>query len=160
MPIFGGAAGSSQLVLLSDQTVAAAATVDFTSIANYPAYWLMWVSTSAVDDTVTMKINNDGGAKYSWGQLKSAGATVTGSATVNYTTGAIGIMSSNFHGECLFLNAGAAITKRWVSKAGSDNGTYTTSGYYNDTAAVISRITIIAPTGAFTGRFILYGLKV
>lgn len=170
-----GPAGSGAWIQLSSQTASASSSLTFTSIisATYTTYVLVYSNVSVGTDlaAVEIQVSNDNGSTYkstsyqsgvaawsynsvSWSNASSTSAILLISALHS------GLGNDTMAGYLYMYNVG-------------NGGNFTTSGstnYFNTAAASqqllvgryadtgINAFKVIASSGTFSGKFVLYGI--
>ena len=171
-------AGATGLTLISRQTAAASATIDFTSISNtvYDSYLLVCDSViSPINSTVRLRVSVGGvfqtGLIYTHNHLRfTAGASaIDGSVsdTSACISSAVELLAVNeaFFGEIKFSNCSQTTAeKRWLSNssyiASAPSNMVDIGGGRIATTSAIDGFRFFIPSANITsGTFTLYGLQ-
>lgn len=139
------------------------AAVEFASIATgYKTFMIKVAGNSAsAGPSIYIMFNDDAGAnQYKTEQAEISGAAI-GCASSSMTQGVIADFTQSVAFQ-IFVDIGnftaaAGQYKTWVSHGGGSTKGNICSGYWNNTANEISKITIQGPTFAIGSRFTLFG---
>lgn len=173
--IISTAAGTARLALIGTSSPSGVSTVTFSSIpGSYEHLILLGTARSttagSTNTLVSIQLNGDTSASYSWQQVFSNGAAVNAQGFAGVTTGTVADApldtstaneASSFKCEFLFYS-GTSFWKNWTSQniGFFNNNQYVEifNGSWHNTSA-ISSITIIIGSGNFKAgtKFDLYG---
>ena len=163
--------------LIYDTTLTGtAATFDVTNISQDFKHLKIFVagqSDQAVNlSGITMRLNNDSGANYSYQDNQISNATVTTATTAGATAATVGVTigttpaNTNIMGalEITIFNYTGSKHKSWMSDGGVATGTAASTEWRSDvgiwaSTAAVNQVTVRTPGNWIAGsRFTLYGI--
>lgn len=152
--------------VINSGTLAAVTTLDITSIpATYRGLELIWHFVPSASSAFSLTFNGDTSAVYDNAQLFMNNPTATGTDTQSQTSIPVPVGAEPTSARILLPNYAAtgvvrtAIIQQARSVSSTDDRSYVTSGWWNNTAAAINRITLTMTTGTVTGPWTLIGLR-
>lgn len=168
-------ASSGNLVLISDQTASASASLLFTGIGStYDNLKLLFygVTSSAASANLGLQISYDNGATYKSDANYNLGYMIGNNAapTVNWAAGQtsgqiVGAFSNaangQVSGEVTLFNVTASKFPQFVTtgmESGGTQGLFTLGCNYVGSAGAVNAFKILPSSGTFSGTFKLYGV--
>ncbi len=168
---WGSPSAGGYTVIASGSIASSVTGLDLTSIsASYTDLKLyitdLSLNSSAVGQTLEIRLNNDSGANYEFNRLTSAGTSVTATSDSNrFSVAGVpndGVDNSLNFDIFNYSDTASRKTVTWQATMHLDSATGNTCGWgsWCATPAAVNRITLVTPAGAFDGgSYTLYGVK-